>query len=107
MNMAGEDVRAGFENDIYTFFDYAIKVKAEVTDHGIFRKVDQITFFDREDNVNKMVVFYKDGELTGNELPKSILERLQKVDDKFINLYKKYILNEEVEDKKPTYFSFE
>lgn len=107
MNMAGEDVRAGFENDIYTFFDYAIKVKAEVTDHGIFRKVDQITFFDREDNMNKMVVFYNDGELTGNELPKAILSRLEKVDDNFIKLYKKYVLGENVEEKPTTYFSFD
>ena len=56
VNMAGDDANDGFENDIYTFFNYAIKVKAEVTDHGIFRKVDQTCFFYREKKENKICI---------------------------------------------------
>lgn len=89
LNMAGDESREGFENDIYTFFDYAIKVKAQVTNHGIFRAVDQIAFFDRDDKKNTICIFYKDGKLTGEELPPQILERLR-IDKTFIELYNKY-----------------
>lgn len=92
MNMAGDESREGFENDIYMFFDYAVKVKAEVTDHGIFRKVDQLCFFSREGNENTITIFYKDGKLTGNPLPKSILEKMREQTD-FITLYNKYFQN--------------
>lgn len=98
MNMAGDESREGFENDIYTFFDYAIKVKAEITDHGIFRKVDQLTFFDRDNGENKMVVFYRDGKLTGEKLPESFLKRF-KNEKKLLRLYKTYVLNEELTPK--------
>lgn len=89
MNMAGDESREGFENDIYTFFDYAIKVKAQVTNHGIFRAVDQIAFFDRDGKENTICIFYKDGQLTGEELPRQILDRLRG-DKQFIELYNKY-----------------
>ena len=98
MNMAGDESREGFENDIYTFFDYAIKVKAEVTDHGIFRKVDQLTFFDRDNGENKMVVFYRDGELTGEKIPDSFLKRF-KDEKKLLRLYKTHVLHEELTSK--------
>lgn len=89
LNMAGDESREGFENDIYTFFDYAIKVKAQVTDHGIFRAVDQIAFFDRDGKDNIICIFYKDGKLTGEQLPEHILDRLR-IDKNFIDLYNKY-----------------
>lgn len=89
LNMAGDESREGFENDIYTFFDYAIKVKAQVTDHGIFRAVDQIAFFDRNDKENIICIFYKDGKLTGEQLPEHILDRLR-IDKTFIDLYNEY-----------------
>ncbi|MDO5440428.1 MAG: ATPase, T2SS/T4P/T4SS family, partial [Erysipelotrichaceae bacterium] len=40
MNMVGEAGHAGFENDIYTFFDYAIKVKADYSSEGVKRSID-------------------------------------------------------------------
>lgn len=89
MNMAGDESREGFENDIYTFFDYAIKVKSEVTDHGIFRKVDQLSFFSRDNDKNTITIFYNDGMLTGNPLPKSILEKM-KEQKSFLDIYYKY-----------------
>lgn len=48
MNMAGDNSRNGFENDIFTFFDYAIKVKATYSPRGIKRSVDQICFFEKK-----------------------------------------------------------
>lgn len=98
LNMAGSESRSGFENDIYTFFDYAIKVKAEVNEKGIFRKVDQLAFFSRENNINKITVFYKDGELTGEELPDSILERF-KDEKELLELYYMYF-DKKIEVKK-------
>lgn len=100
INMAGENARMGFENDVYTFFDYAIKVKADVTDHGIFRKVDQVTFFDREGTNNNMIVFYRDGQLTGEKIPDNLLKRLS-IDDNFLNFYNRLVLG-----KQPTLFDF-
>lgn len=86
MNMVGDDAHAGFENDVYSFFDYAIKVKAEVTPHGIYRSIDQITFFDRNDGVNSIIVFLKDGKLTGKRLPKRIEKKIEN-EKEFISVY--------------------
>lgn len=101
MNMVGDDAREGFENDVYTFFDFAIKVAVHKTpDKGITRNIDQITFFAREGKDNKIVVFLKDGKLTGNPIPESILEKFLKNKDKpdfmkfeipFFKLYKDQI----------------
>lgn len=99
VNMAGNDVRAGFENDVYTFFDYAIKVKAEISSKGIHRAVDQISFFDRTDGVNSICVFYKDGKLTGEELPARIIEKFELNNEReFLEVYYRMI-NEKKEEK--------
>ena len=88
MNMAGDDARKGFENDVYSFFDYAIKVKAEVTDHGIFRSIDQIAFFVRYNGKNTTVVFMKNGKLTGERLPKRVESKLQENKEReFLKMY--------------------
>lgn len=90
MNMIGEDAREGFENDVYAFFDFAIKVKAEITNKGIFRSIDQITFFDRNDGINSTVVFLKDGKLTGQRIPKRIEKKFIDDDEnEFMALYEK------------------
>ena len=61
MNMVGDYSRPGFENDIYTFFDYAIKVKAAYSPKGVKRSIDQICFFDRKDKRNSIKIVLKDG----------------------------------------------
>ena len=90
MNMIKDKGHIGFENDIYTFFDYAIKVKAEYGEKGIKRKIDQICFFDRENKTNSVVTIVKDGKLINNKLPKKILEKFYRNKElKFLNLYLK------------------
>lgn len=86
LNMAGDESREGFENDIYTFFNYAIKVKKGFTENGIQRKIDQVVFFSRENNENKVTIFYKDGKLTGEELPPVILEKMRNQKE-FLEMY--------------------
>ena len=91
VNMAGSGAREDFESNIYAFFDYAIKVKAEITKNGIKRCIDQISFFDRTDGVNSIVVFYKDGKLTGNPLPKRLVEKFEMNNEKeFLDMYHEY-----------------
>lgn len=107
MNMAGDDARKGFENDVFTFFDYAIKVAAEFTNDGIHRKIDQICFFDRDNKENKTAVFMKDGKLTGEKIPNNILHKFlknqkdsefDKYEKEFFIAYKEKIKKEEIED---------
>ncbi len=93
MNMAGEDARVGFENDVYTFFDYAIKVKADIRDDGIKRNIDQICFFERDGKENKTIIFMQNGKLTGNPIPQSIISRfVANKNDKDFNKYEKPFL---------------
>lgn len=76
LNMAQSDVHSGFENDIYTFFDYAIKVKADITDKGIKRSIDQLCFFDRQNKENSIVIFMIGGNLTYKPLPDGIVLKM-------------------------------
>ena len=90
MNMIKDKGHIGFENDIYTFFDYAIKVKASYTDEGIKRSIDQICFFDRYNKTNSVVTIVKDGKLVSNKIPKQIIEKFYKNKElKFLNIYLK------------------
>lgn len=92
MNMAKDYAHKGFENDIYTFFDYAIKVKADITKDGIKRKIDQICFFDRNNKVNSTVMFMLNGKLTKNPIPERILYKfMMNNEKKFLSLYKDII----------------
>ena len=89
LNMAKEDVHHGFENDVYTFFDYAIKVKAEITNQGIKRSIDQICFFDRTNKTNNITLYMVDGELLGNHIPKRILYKFsQNNEQEFLSKYR-------------------
>lgn len=82
VQMAGQDVDANaFENDVFTFFDFGIKVAKKVTDHGVQRKIDQICFFDRQNKHNKIYVFMKNGEFTGELIPDAILEKFNQDDE--------------------------
>ena len=90
MNMIKDKGHIGFENDIYTFFDYAIKVKAEYSDSGIKRRIDQICFFDRYNKTNSIYVIVKDGKLVNNKIPKKIVEKFYNNKEmKFLSLYLK------------------
>ena len=91
MNMVGEAGHAGFENDIYTFFDYAIKVKADYSSTGIKRSIDQICFFDRKDKTNIVKNIVVDGKPQRIIIPEKI--------------YRKFARNQESDFLK-TYISF-
>lgn len=93
INMAGENARSSLVNDVYTFFDYAIKVNADVTSNGIHRYISEIVFFDRDDNedTNKKYVIYREGKLTDVILPKRIQKMFMdcgRSGKEFLNLYK-------------------
>lgn len=88
MNMVGDSSRVGFENDVYTFFDYAIKVKADIDENGVHRSIDQICFFDRDEGENKIYRFVEDGILTGERLPARIEKKLKmNEENEFLELY--------------------
>lgn len=72
---ASED-QESLENDVYTFFDVGIKVKKDVTPNGIHRRIDQICFFDRTDKVNHTTIFFRNGQYTGKNLPKALINKL-------------------------------
>lgn len=82
VQMGGSGVDATtFENDVYTFFDFGIKVAKKVTDKGVHRYIDQLCFFDRTDKVNTTTVFMKNGKLTGKPVPASIVEKFDTDDE--------------------------
>ena len=88
LNMAGDNARAGLENDIYTFFDYAIKVKAEYSNTGVKRSIDQICFFDRKDKNNICKIILKDGSPQKTMIPERIYKKFYENKEKeFINAY--------------------
>ena len=71
MSGANADKEA-LENTVHTFFEVGIKVRKDVTENGIFRKIDQICFFDRTDKKNSMVLFMRNGKYTGARIPKKV-----------------------------------
>ena len=95
INMAGEDISTNLENDIYTFFDYAIKVKADYSPNGVKRSIDQICFFDRHDKTNEIKILVKDGKIQNEFLPERIFEKFLKNKEKeFLLLYTKNLKDE-------------
>lgn len=83
VQMAGKDENGSdFENDVYSFFDVGIRVRKDVTSQGVFRKIDQICFFDRTNRENHTIVFMKNGQFTHEELP--------------LNLVNEFIRNKEI-----------
>lgn len=89
MNMIGSTTMAGLENDIYTFFDYAIKVKAVYSNTGVKRQIDQICLFERENKQNKITIIVKNGRPTGELLPKRIMDKFY--ENKEVSFLKTYV----------------
>ena len=58
----------------------------EIKSNGIFRRIDQICFFNRVDKENKIVVFMKDGKYTGKKIPNYALKKF--IDNKETELIK-------------------
>lgn len=101
LNMAGEKLRTGLENDIYTFFDYAIKVKASFTKEGVKRNIDQICFFDRMNKENIITLLIKDGVIQKTVLPERILKKfIANKENEFLNKYIEVLKRKQDENKK-------
>lgn len=95
LNMAQENAHQGFENDIYTFFDYAIKVKAEYSKTGIRRSIDQICFFDRKDKQNIIDVVVKNRVVDLKAIPTRIILKFKDNQEKeFLSLVLKMLKNQ-------------
>lgn len=89
MSMVGDNAQVGFENDVFTFFDYAIKVKVDKTGGKIARSIDQVAFFERENKENNTIIFIKNGKWTGELLPDFLYQRfVQNKEMDFLNYYK-------------------
>lgn len=92
MNMVGEAGHQGFENDIYTFFDYAIKVKAEYSKNGVKRRIDQICFFDRKEKENIITIAVRNGIPDINSLPERIVRKfIENNEIDFLSIYSKML----------------
>lgn len=67
------------ENRIYRYVNVGILVrKKEKEDGSVQRYIDQLCFFSREENENRIYMLIKDGEIVSEELPPDILKRLQR-----------------------------
>ena len=100
-NMAGDNTRVGFENDIYTFFDYAIKVKADYTKSGIKRSIDQICFFDRSNKSNVIKNIVIDGLPQRTIIPERIYKKFyQNKEIDFLKTYLNFLKEKEADEEK-------
>lgn len=88
VNMCGDLVRNGFENDVYTFFDYAIKVSCDYGPTGIKRRIDQLCFFDRSLNQNSLKIMVKEGKPLVEMLPERVYEKFYRNQEmEFLRVY--------------------
>lgn len=98
MNMCGESVREGFQNDIYTFFDYAIKVRADYGPDGIRRSIDQICFFDRCDGKNTITTVVRDGKPLVELIPDRVYQKLYRNNElDFLRVYVDFLKEKTLE----------
>lgn len=64
------------ENRIYRYVNIGILIRAiEQPDKGIRRYIDQLCFYSRENNENKIYMIVEDGEVVSKELPPDILKK--------------------------------
>lgn len=67
------------ENDIYSFVDVGILLRRKLREDGrIYRYLDQVCFFAREDAGNVICLLVEDGELQECRLPKSVEQVMRK-----------------------------
>ena len=71
MGTAGEEKR----NDVYNFFDVAIRIDIRKTSSGIVRKISLIGLMDRNDEKNLLTVIYDNG-FTGERIPRNIWKKI-------------------------------
>lgn len=76
-NMAGDsETAARLENDVYTFLDAAVLIKKTIKNGRVFRYVDQIGFFSRENNTeNICTLIVDDGKVINRNIPSEIMRK--------------------------------
>ncbi len=90
-NMAGtERNEKNMENDIYNFIDVGVLLnrRRETDESGnvrIRRFIDQVCFYDRYDQENKIYMIVDDGKILTDNIPNRIAEKMKKygVEDAF------------------------
>lgn len=66
------------ENRIYQYVNVGILIRAITMQDGrIYRFIDQLCFYSRENGRNKIYMIVKDGELVSQELPSDILKKMK------------------------------
>ena len=64
------------ENDVYTFFDYGLKIENIILPHvPPYRYIAQLCIYERIGKENKIYMIVDDGQLTGVQFPKSLLDK--------------------------------
>lgn len=85
------------ENDIYQALDIAILIRKKKKEDGtIYRYIDQVCFFLREQEKNHIVMVVSNGNLLCHSLPKGILQRFERegIKQPFCNEYLNQYLEE-------------
>lgn len=85
------------ENDIYQALDIAILIRKKKKEDGtIYRYIDQVCFFLREQGKNQIVMVVSNGNLLCHPLPKGILQRFERegIKHPFCNEYLNQYLEE-------------
>ena len=85
------------ENDIYQALDIAILIRKRKKEDGtIYRYIDQVCFFLREQGKNQIVMVVSNGNLLCHSLPKGILQRFERegIKQPFCNEYLNQYLEE-------------
>ena len=79
------------ENRIYRYVNVGILIRCmEQPDGHIRRYIDQLCFYSREQNENKIYMIVKDGELISKDLPAEILKKMKYADIEKPFVYKKF-----------------
>ena len=67
------------ENDIYQAMDVGVLIRKKKNGAGqVYRYIDQVCFFDREGQKNKIIMAVTDGNLVLKEFPESLLRRFKR-----------------------------
>lgn len=78
-NMMSTTVDADrMENRIYRYVNVGILIRhVEEADGRIWRYIDQLCFYSREEHENRIYMIIKDGEVVSRELPPDIIKKLK------------------------------
>lgn len=65
------------ENDTFAFLDVGVLVRKGMKDGRIYRYIDQVCFFSREEGNNEIALIVDDGKIVSRELPLQIKKKFQ------------------------------